>query len=69
MWYDSFETFGSLDDYLADYEDGKLTAKAVYEAVPEHGPLYTIRLRRKARLSTESAKSRFDRGLWSCKWG
>jgi hypothetical protein len=38
-------------------------AKAIYEALLEHGPLDTVRLRREARMSAESAKSRFDRGL------
>ena len=38
-------------------------AKAIYEALLEHGPLNTIRLRREARMSAESAKSRFDRAL------
>jgi hypothetical protein len=50
---------------LAEYEDGKLTAeaKAIYEAILENGPLDTVRLRREARMSAESAKSRFDRAL------
>ena len=64
-FYALSENFGELDDYLQEYEDGKLTAeaKAIYEALLEHGPLDTIQLRREARLSAESAKSRFDRGL------
>ena len=50
---------------MAEYEDGKMTAeaKAVYEAILENGPLDTVRLRREARMSAESAKSRFDRAL------
>jgi hypothetical protein len=64
-FYALSENFGDLDDYLQEYEDGKLTAeaKAIYEAILEHGPLDTIRLRREARMSAESAKSRFDRAL------
>ena len=38
-------------------------AKTIYEALLKHGPLDTIRLRREARMSAESAKSRFERGL------
>ena len=59
------ENFGELTDYLAEYEDGKMTAeaKAIYEAILENGPLDTVRLRREARMSAESAKSRFDRAL------
>jgi hypothetical protein len=38
-------------------------AKAIYEAILKHGPLDTVRLRRESRMSADSAKSRFDRGL------
>ena len=64
-FYALSENLGLLDDYLAEYEDGKLTAeaKAVYEAILENGPLDTVRLRREARMSANSAKSRFDRAL------
>jgi hypothetical protein len=50
---------------MAEYEDGKMTAEAkpVYGAILENGPLDTVRLRREARMSAESAKSRFDRVL------
>jgi len=50
---------------LQEYADGLMTAeaKAIYEALLEHGPLDTVRLRREARMSAESAKSRFERGL------
>jgi hypothetical protein len=64
-FYACSENFGSLDDYLAEYEDGRMTAeaKAIYEAILENGPLDTVRLRREARMSAESAKSRFDRAM------
>jgi len=64
-FYACSENYGDLTDYLAEYEDGKMTAeaKAIYEAILEHGPLDTVRLRREARMSAESAKSRFDRAL------
>jgi hypothetical protein len=55
------ENYGDLDDYLQEYEDGKLTAEA--KAILEHGPLDTVRLRCEARMSADSAKSRFDRAL------
>ena len=63
--YACSENYGSLDDYLEEYHAGTMTAEAkwIYEALLEHGPLDTIRLRREARMSTESAKSRFERGL------
>ncbi len=64
-FYACSENYGDLDDYLQEYEDGLMTAeaKAVYEAILENGPLDTVRLRREARMSAESAKSRFDRAL------
>jgi hypothetical protein len=64
-FYACSENYGDLNDYLTEYEDGKMTAevKAIYEAILEHGPLDTVRLRREARMSAESAKSRFDRAL------
>jgi hypothetical protein len=64
-FYALSENYGSLDDYLQEYEDGLMTAeaKAVYEAILENGSLDTVRLRREARMSAESAKSRFDRAL------
>jgi hypothetical protein len=59
------KNFGGIRDYLAEYEDGKMTAEAkqIYEAILEHGPLDTVRLRREARLTSEGAKSRVDRAL------
>jgi len=64
-FYALSENYGDLDDYLQEYADGLMTAeaKAIYEALLEHGPLDTIRLRREARMSAQSAKSRFDRAL------
>jgi hypothetical protein len=64
-FYACSENFGGLTDYLAEYEDGLMTAeaKAIYEAILKHGPLDTVRLRRESRMSADSAKSRFDRGL------
>lgn len=56
---------GSLEDYLDEYASGTITAEAknVYEALLEHGPLDTVRLRQAARMSAESAKARFERAL------
>jgi hypothetical protein len=64
-FYAVSENFGELTDYLDEYRDGLLSAEAkdIYEALLEHGPLDTIRLRREARMTAGSAKSRFDRGL------
>jgi hypothetical protein len=64
-FYALSENFGDLCDFIQEYEDGKMTAeaRAIYEAILENGPRDTVRLRREARMSAESAKSRFDRAL------
>ena len=70
-FYACSPNFGGLDDYLQEYRDGKLTveAKQIYEALLKHGPLHTVRLRKEARMSAESAKSRFDRALTELQVG
>ncbi len=70
-FYAVSENFGELTDYLDEYRDGLLSAEAkdIYEALLEHGPLDTIRLRREARMTARSAKSRFDRGLMELQVG
>jgi hypothetical protein len=64
-FYACSSNYGDLNDYLDEYRDGLLSAEAkqIYEALLEHGPLDTVRLRREAWLSAEGAKSRFDRAL------
>jgi hypothetical protein len=64
-FYACTENYGDLLDYLEEYRAGTMTAEAkwIYDALLEYGPLDTIRLRREARMSAESAKSRFDRAL------
>ncbi|MDY7039270.1 MAG: crosslink repair DNA glycosylase YcaQ family protein [Chloroflexota bacterium] len=64
-FYALSENYGSLDDYLQEYAEGRMTAeaKAIYEAILEHGALDTVRLRREARMSAKSAKSSFERAL------
>ncbi|MBN2007215.1 MAG: hypothetical protein JXA21_27945 [Anaerolineae bacterium] len=63
--YACSESFGDLEDYLMEYRDGLLTleAKDIYEALLRLGPLDTIRLRKEAHMSAESAKARFERAL------
>ncbi len=65
LWSEVSENHDSLDDYFQEYAGGRLTAeaKAIYEALLEHGPLDIIRLRWEARMSAESAKSRFEQAL------
>ncbi len=53
------------EDYLLEYEQGKLTQeeKAVYETLLDQGPLNTLALRKAAHLSSSQNTSRFNRAL------
>lgn len=53
------------EDYLIDYEQGKLTAAAknLYEALLFRGPLDTITLRKLAGLSSQAANTEFNHAL------
>jgi len=64
-FYALSENYGDIEDYLSEYEAGRLSAEAkrVYEALLEHGPLPTSRLRREARLGGKSNAARFDRAI------
>jgi len=64
-FYALSENYGDPQDYLIDYQEGRLSAeaKAVYEALLEQGPLDTVRLRQEARLAGTQAKARFERAL------
>ncbi len=57
--------YGSEDDYLEEYEEGRLSAEAkwVYEALLREGPQSTTRLRRLAGLEGKANVARFDRAL------
>lgn len=53
------------EDYLIAYQEGKLSLeeKRVYEALLKNGPLDSISLRAKSRLSNKENTSRFNRAL------
>jgi hypothetical protein len=70
-FYALSENYGDLEDYLVEYEDGKLTeeAKRVYEALLQHGALPTSHLRRKAGLGGKSNAARFDRAVLELQLG
>jgi hypothetical protein len=70
-FYALSENFGAMDDYLAQYEDGRLSdeAKRVYEALLEHGALPTSHLRRAAGLVGKSNAGRFDRAIQELQVG
>lgn len=52
-------------DYLVDYQEGKLTAeaKSIFEALLREGPLDTIALRKSARLASSASDTRFNKAL------
>lgn len=53
------------EDYLIDYEQGRLlaAAKGIYETLLDNGPQDTITLRKNAGLTNRSADSEFNRAL------
>jgi len=64
-FYALSENYGDPDDYLIEYEDGRLSEEArwVYEALLKYGAMPTSHLRRKARLDGRSNAARFDRAV------
>ncbi len=64
-FYALSENYGSPEeDYLIAYQEGRLpqSAKQVYEAILENGPLNSVELRRAARL-THASDSEFNKAL------
>lgn len=59
------ENYGELDDYVEEYEEGRLSAESkwVYEALLNGGPQSTTRLRKLAGLEGKANMGRFDRAL------
>lgn len=71
-FYALSENFGEIDDYLLEYEEGRLTdeARRVLEALLEHGgPASTGILRREAGLSGKANMARFDRAVHELQRG
>ena len=65
-FYALSENFGDYEsDYLEEYRAGQLSAeaKAIYEALLEHGALHTVRLRKESQLASDESKVRFDRAF------
>lgn len=64
-FYALSDNFGDADDYLLEYEAGRLTveAKQVYEALAAKGALDSLALRREARLLGKESNTRFERAL------
>lgn len=65
-FYALTENYGDPEeDYLIEYEAGRLKHenKRIYEAVLREGPLDSVTLRRKAGLTGQGNKYRFDRAV------
>ena len=65
-FYALSENYGLPEsDYQEQYAAGRLTttAKQIYEALLENGPLDTLNLRRAARLTAADSSARFERAL------
>lgn len=71
VFYALSPNYGGEDDYVHEYEAGRLSreARAVYEAIRDGGPMDTVRLRREARLASDSAKAGFERALVELQMG
>ena len=63
--------YGEVEDYLLEYEEGKLSeeAKRVFEALLKHGALPTSHLRRRAGLEGKEDARRFDRAILELQLG
>lgn len=65
-FYALSENYGDpAEDVLIQYHEGHLTleAKSIFEALLDNGPLDTISIRRKTRLTSKESNSRFDRAI------
>ena len=64
-FYALSENCGDPDEYLDHYRDGKLSeeAKRIHEALLEHGPQPTSRLRVLAGLPAQQGVARFERAI------
>lgn len=65
-FYALSENYGDYEhDYLALYDEGRLTAdaRAMYEALLDKGPLHTVALRKEARMTSRDSNTRFEKAL------
>ena len=64
-FYALSENYGDPNDYLMEYEAGRLgvESKQVYETLLAHGALDTLALRRESRLNSRDSNARFERAL------
>jgi hypothetical protein len=70
-FYALSQNYGDIEDYLLEYQDGKLSeeARRIYEALLQHGALPTSHLRRRAGLDGKGNAPRFDRAIRELQLG
>lgn len=70
-FYALSENLGDEDDYLQEYQDGKLStdAKNIYKALLKGGAAHAIQLKRASGFYGDEKKSRFDRALTELQCG
>jgi hypothetical protein len=67
-FYALSENYGNPEeDVRIQYQEGHLTldAKLIFDSILENGPLDTISLRQKTRMTSKESNARFDRALSS----
>jgi hypothetical protein len=70
-FYALSENYGDPDDYLLQYQEGRLSqeAKIILEHLLEHGPSHTVGIRRETRMTAKDSNTRFDRALGELQVG
>jgi hypothetical protein len=70
-FYALSENYGDPNDYLLQYEEGRLSqeAKTILEVLLAQGATHTVGLRREARMTTKDSNTRFDRALGELQVG
>ena len=71
FFYALSENYGDRDDYLQEYEAGRLSqeAKAIYEVLLEQGACHTVHLHKATRMTSREISARFDRALTELQVG
>jgi hypothetical protein len=70
-FYALSENYGDPDDYLLQYQEGRLSqeAKVILEHLLQHGASHTVGIRRETRMTTKDSNTRFDRALGELQVG
>jgi uncharacterized protein YcaQ len=71
LFYALSENFGDPNDYLLQYEEGRLSqeAKLILEHLLEHGASHTVGIRRETRMTARDSNTRFERALTELQVG